>query len=676
VFRSFTLQHIPASDAERQIQNLFGLGTNPFQASMQRRAEWQRRMSRDRGGDDGDRSQAASPTPLVQNIALNMKVSALRQTNSLLVTATPAAISLIENILETIDVPGPEGDASPLANITPELRVYTVDNADEDDVAETIDAVLPGVVINEDGRNNSIHVMATPAEHDQVAELIRIINSGGAGNRVQIITLTQSDPRIMMDLLGELFRNEDRSRRPVITPGFDGRSLIVRGSSTQIAEIQKTLASFGEGGDWSNLPGGQSLANSGKLVRRLPLGSTSDAARIARAVKDILDSDNESESQIRVVFPADNNTSAPGTRVPADEVDRTDRIDRGPDDRQLVRPIVFEQPVADGVTGVPVTDESTSQPIGESAGAEAAADDNTPAGRSARVTIEVVDNELLMYSSDNEALNEVEQIIRELARQMPSRTEWTVFFLRAAPAESTAQTLVDLLNNETYGQPLLGMGPDYAMGGMSGMGGFGQPVMRIVPDARTNSLFVSGPAAQIKQAEQFLKFLDTTELPESLRDRVPRSIAVRHADVNDVAAIIRELYQDFMVDPLAAARGDRGDRRDADAARLAQVVATQAKSQGLRPVGIQLTLAVDEVANTLLVSCNDQLFEQIKQLVEQRDAAAEGSRAVIRVMQVGPGTVEQVRAALSGLSDDISVAPAPDDASSDRDRRRYDRGRR
>jgi hypothetical protein len=131
-----------------------------------------------------------------------------------------------------------------------------------------------------------------------------------------------------------------------------------------------------------------------------------------------------------------------------------------------------------------------------------------------------------------------------------------------------------------------------------------------------------------------------------------------------------------MVDPLAAARGDRGDRRDADAARLAQVVATQAKSQGLRPVGIQLTLAVDEVANTLLVSCNDQLFEQIKQLVEQRDAAAEGSRAVIRVMQVGPGTVEQVRAALSGLSDDISVAPAPDDASSDRDRRRYDRGRR
>ncbi len=36
-----------------------------------------------------------------------------------------------------------------------------------------------------------------------------------------------------------------------------------------------------------------------------------------------------------------------------------------------------------------------------------------------------------------------------------------------------------------------------------------------------------------------LEILDASELPESLRDRVPRSIPVVHSDVNEVADHIR-----------------------------------------------------------------------------------------------------------------------------------------
>lgn len=668
IFRSFPLQYIAATDAERQIQTLFGIGTNPFQASMQRRAEWQRRRSRgDRGGEQSE-SQPQSPTPLMQNFALNMKVSALRQTNSLLVTATPAAIALVENILETIDAPTPGSANSSFTNNTPVLRVYTVDNADEDDVAETINSVIPGVVINEDGRNNSIHVLATAAEHVQVEELIDVIDSGGVGRGVQVIPLSQSDPATMSDFLSTLFENEDRDDRPVITPSFRNRSLIVRGSSAQVAEIKKALASFEEGGT-----AGQALAGDSRF-RRLPLGSSRDAERVARVVKELLEDDRQFDNRIRIVVP--NQTKQEKAQEASDELRR---VPLGPAGDQTTRtdsstivPIVYEQPAADDppqpeITNVGQREPDPARPTELDSTVEVTEEESTPSEgerRSQHVTIEVQGEDLLLYSNDNTALDEVADTIRMLVRQMPSRTEWTVFYLRAAPADSTAQTLVQLLQANSMTEAIVGTGPEY------GYGDYASQVLRIVPDLRTNALFVSGPKAMVERAERFLRYLDSTEIPESLRDRVPRSIPVRYADVNDVAGIVRELYKDFMVDPLAQAVG-RGDRRDDDRqARIAQVLASQSNTQGLRPSGIQLTLAVDEKASALLVSCNDQLFGQIQRLVAQRDEAAKGTQPVMRVLQVESGTSDQVRAVLEGLSGSSETAPIPQRRDDERRRRR------
>ncbi|TWT33594.1 Bacterial type II/III secretion system short domain protein [Posidoniimonas corsicana] len=656
IFRSFALNNVAASDAERQIQNLFGLGTNPFQAAMQRRAQWQQqrrgRGRDDRGGVDQG-NQPASPTPLVQEMAMNMKVSALRHTNSLLVTATPAAIKLVESILETIDVPSPDGRASAFTSNTPELRVYTVENADEDDVAETVDSVIPGVVINEDGRNNSIHVLATPAEHAEIEQLITTIDSGGMGAGVEVIPLSQSDPQMMSELLAQLFDNEDRDDRPVITPNFRNRSLIVRGSSAQVAEMRKALTSFQEGE-------GLALGGDSSRFRRLPLSGSGEAERVARVVKELLEADDEFDNQIRVVAPGGGNgeqshASDDLRRAPVDTAKR--RSEHGAS--ATIKSIAYETD-AQGRVVFAVAKQPAASPAAPAADQQAS---ENPDANGERVTIEVRGDELLMYSNDGVALDQVENTIRELVRQMPARKRWTVFFLRAAPAETTAQTLVELLRGDAYSDVIVGSGPDY------GFSSSETQTMRIVPDARTNSLFVSGPEERVARAERFLKFLDTTELPESLRDRVPRSIQVEHADANDVAQIIRELYKDFMVDPAAEARAARRDDRRGDQ-RRASVSATQSQSPGLRPLGIQLTLAVDEAANTLLVSCNDQLFQQISELVDERDTAAQKSQPVVRVLQMSPGTAESIRAALDGLAQPSDAEPTRDD------RRRRERSRR
>ena len=663
-FKSFPLKNISASDAERQIQNLFGLGGNPYQASIARRNAYYASRSRGRDDDDNRRSQ---PTPLLQTMAMNMKVSALSQTNTLLVTATPAAVKLVENILQSIDVPPPDGNPLALNDTTPVLRVYKVQDADEDDVAETVDAVMPGVVINEDGRHDSIHVLATPREHAEVEKLIRIIDSDGFGGGLEVIRLTKTDPYQMSDMLTSLFQNEDRDDRPVIRPEPQSRSLIIRATGGQMSEIKQMLLAYGETGT-ATTP-----VNTGSRFRKVSV--TGDhGERIARAVEELLTDDRGFDNPIRVVVPSRSRRST--RREDTNEDNSRIRVDQDS--------ATSSTTVASDKQWFASVEDAACEPQGcrsESAGKHTEfetqsvnlvkedSSEKQPESRRQRVTIEVRDGELLMYSNDGKALDEVEDTVREMLQQMPPETEWTVFYLRAAAADDVADQLAELLQGQA--NPLVG--PTY---GLTDTTYYGQPIMRILPDSRTNALFISGTDQELDQAERFLEFLDTTELPESMRDRVPRAIPVKHADLTAVAEMIRELYKDFMVDPAAQMQARRrgDDRRDDDAER--RVLVSNANSQkGLRPPGIRLTLAVDTNTSELLVSCNEQLFEQIQEVVEARDAAAFESRPQMRIVELENIGAAELGMALDELSPRISVSSTSagtisrSRTSSDRDRR-------
>jgi hypothetical protein len=247
----------------------------------------------------------------------------------------------------------------------------------------------------------------------------------------------------------------------------------------------------------------------------------------------------------------------------------------------------------------------------------------------------------------------VEATIRELVRQMPARTEWTVYYLRAAAADTAAFRLRELLQSDSG--LLLGMpGPLSSEASLA----IAVPPLRIIPDSRTNALFVSGPQDEVEATGRFLEFLDRTELPESMRDRVPRAIPVQHANVETIAEMVRELYKDYLEDPTQRVRERRGEDRNNDEDRPEPVV-TQPVTDGLRPPGIRLTVAVDRQANELLVSCNETLFEQIRELVAQRDQAALESQPAVRVIELRETTARQIGLSLDQLSPQISVSISP-----------------
>lgn len=644
VFRAFPLNRIPATDAERQIRNLFGLNAGVYapQSPQQRQAS-----NRNRNNDDEDEDrngqQPEPPTPLMAHLAMNMKVSSLGRTNSLLVTATPSGVRLVEEILRSIDVEPSASQRPAFEESTPVLRVYTVDDADQVEVAATVNVVIPGVVVNVDDQQDSIHVLATPADHDQVAALIETIEQGGARGGIEVVTLARSDPQVMSQILAALFANEDRDDRPMIQPYARTRSLAIRATSGQMAQIKQTLAAYGETGPVAE-------PSSGSRFRQIPIRG-GDAERIAEAVRELLSEDAGFGNPVRVLNPVRGNRNAAPPVV--EEVvpvrQETRQVPRLPRHHHRRFPPIESQPhsapVMDAVFLPP--DQSLEPGILEPAPGELPKDAN----RLQRVTIEVRDGELLVYSNDESAVQQVEEMIRQLVQRMPSRTTWTVFYLKAAAADIAAARLAELLRNPDdlgWGSPIVGVGAVDS----------GANSLRIVPDPRTNALFLSGPPRELETAGSLLEFLDRTELPESLRDRVPRAIPVKHADLDAVAGMIRELYRDFLEDPSERGRGNRGGQNANNGGnRGGPASAPAPPAEGLRPSGIRLTLAVDPVAGELLISCNESLYLEIRNLIEQRDQAALANRPVYEVIEVKDAGTLKMGQSLQGLSPRILVTP-------------------
>lgn len=678
-FRSFTVEHLPVVDAEKQIRNLFGVA-NPERAKNVSGARYEIERSRyyrdrDRGSRDRDRDEKSPPPiPLLQKVAMNMQISSLQRTNTLLVTATPEGLELVQQVLDSIDVPT-EQTARELAQLNePSLRVYGMVSADESEVAKTIDVLLPGVIVNEDRRQDTIHVFGTPEEHDEVERLIRILDVSEGGERtVEVIPLRKSNPVAMASFLNQLFSNADRDERPMVQAEVPSRSIVVRGTANQVAEVRDALRQFGEG------IVSTSDAGSERRIRRVEVGGR-DAGDIAEAVQQIYSSNRSGSPRVRVVVPGEGDPDERSTRdsksgsraaekikkeesVPVRKTLHSDRMQWIPTD-SVPASMSGDATAAPRWVSLkretPVEDSTTDERAGEETTAE------TPS----TVRVQVVDGELLIYSGDEQAVAQVEQTVRELVRQMPSRTRWTVFYLKVAEADKASLKLMELMGEELY--------PYTSSSGVA-LTEDTSDTLRIIPDRRTNALFVSGNDRQVDKVEMFLEFIDATDVPGSFNSRQPHAIPVRYADVNQIAELIRNLYKDYLVDPVAERmRASRGDRdRGGDDRRNAERTAAAQESPGIR-----LTLAVDTTTKELLVACNDQLYEEIEAVVRERDLAVRDARPTIEFVPISGNVPDNLVEMLEGLSPNISaevILPRSSDSSSRRidfrDRRSDDRNR-
>jgi len=659
-FRSFPLKYISAVDAETVLRSLLGLTqsvTNVSAGNDDSRSRYYRQMAQQQSSNQKDKS------------AEKTQMTAEPRTNSLLVAATAAQMDLIEQALKTIDVETESGIYTAVGRGGPFLKVYTVSSSDPREITKTLDSIMPGVVVNEDGRNKKIHIMATPGQHKEVEELIQQLDGTGGDTAVSVIPLSEFDPLALTATLRAMFA-ADGDQAPSIEPDVFGNRLLVRGTTEQLAQVKTLLAQLGEDGN----PNTRHNSNSGP-VRTFSLGGR-DPEELLPLIEKLWD--RSGNNPIRIVTPNTNRKSILTPHRSESETKAVPEIEQAPAPapEPEPEPEPNAQPEADHQKAarkahtriLRVSNQTEKNNDDTKTTEKPTADQDTTAREAAQeapVLITVIEGELMMTSQDQAALDRLESLLQSLAKTIPARTTWTVFYLRASTADNVASMLEQLFPASQVSRSALSTEGDMLGGLTSGLSSLGGQLMdvtglsgigtdntylRIIPEERTNALFVSGPKHLVDQVEDVLKILDSNNIPESLRDRVPRMVPVEHADVDEVATIVKEVYKDFMQTrpQLPASRG-----RGSGSNPLAMLMAAGA-NQGDNEV--KLTVGVDKRTNHLVVSASEQLFKEVETLVKSIDKAARDANRTVRIISLENTSTAVVSQAIGSLLPKVSVS--------------------
>jgi hypothetical protein len=169
----------------------------------------------------------------------------------------------------------------------------------------------------------------------------------------------------------------------------------------------------------------------------------------------------------------------------------------------------------------------------------------------------------------------------------------------------------------------------------------------IIPEPRLNFLIVRANPADMELIEQLLEMIDQRTSPEEVQTiAAPRMIPVVNTSAESVAEVVRQVYANRMVSTPGQARQPtpeeflralRGGGRGDNNAKIEQQQ--------------QMTVGVDRRTNALVVSAPDDLFQEVRLLVEQLDQAHSDvmeTTRVITLKRVNPALVRQAVAAVVG----------------------------
>lgn len=286
----------------------------------------------------------------------------------------------------------------------------------------------------------------------------------------------------------------------------------------------------------------------------------------------------------------------------------------------------------------------------------------------------------MIASRDVEALNAFEQLLTTLSGPGTSNVrEMTVFYLKHAKAAAVAEVLEQVFGGGGSpagpggGGGVVGDLAQAALGNVAGglvgslLGGGVTPTgpLQITPDSRLNALIVRATPADLDMVEELLKILDQRESPEDiLAAAKARLIPVYNTQAEEIAQVVRQVYQDRMVgssgsggggqpspqqfiEMLRGMRGGRGSRGGGQQTEVAQ----------------KMSIGVDPRSNSLIVSAPDTLFQEVKQLVDQLDQAAvtESNEVmeVVKLDRASPFALQQALSAVLGSSVQVSGASSP-----------------
>jgi type II secretory pathway component GspD/PulD (secretin) len=611
--------------------------------------------------------------------------------DKVLFRGTAQQAARLAEVLRLVDVP----EAAQGVNGAPQLEVYPISTADPESVVKVLQTLMRGdanVVLTADKDAGHVVAFATPPQQATIRATIDQMQK--EAKQVDVISLRNVDPQVAVLAINKLFGSlgdEPDPKAPRVDADITTRSLLVRGTASQVEQIRDLLRKLGETEDESS-----GTANR-QHVRLLPLSGSAARSAISQ-IEQIWPSLRQ--NRIRIVTPTagipsyrpneglDNSpapNSAPRAAPPA--VDRQDGATEQLQDlyrtflKDREAPAPQKSPATpDGADIEKETDRAadakspgifrfaadslptTTEPAAPKKNAvqpQPQAQTPTTSKPGAPVVVAPGPGGTLIASDDLEALDELENLLSTVAgHNAASGREYAVFYLKYSKAATIAEVLNSIfggggggkdrgiigdLASNALGDVGGGLMGDLLLGGGGGGGSFASGSIDIVPDARLNALIVHAKPADMATVEQLYRILDQQTGPENVEAEArPRAIPVYNTTASDMAQIVQQVYQDRM-----ASTGGVMSPQD-----MMKMIRGGNNAEQQVP---KMSVAVDSRNNMLIVRAPDPLFEEVKAFVEEQDQAGDDSPQTTKVVSLRHTNSSAVQKALTSILNNVKT---------------------
>jgi type II secretory pathway component GspD/PulD (secretin) len=517
--------------------------------------------------------------------------------NAVIAVARPRQHAMITQLIAATD-------ATAEAQRTGEtLEIYPLANVDGKSLMESLNKLFEGdqpkPQISFDSVAQQVLAIASQKQH----ELIRTTLSQMQfeSQEFELFHLRTLDPYAAQSAIQSLFRDEPKRSAPSIDVDFDNGTLLIRATASQLVRMRALLVKLGESeADLTANPQQRTR------MRVLPVGGgVDDVLKELEAVWPKLHG-----NELRVIRPP----AAPSQPSPPVADEAPPRIN-GPSAS------VPEWGHANGEPATMLRQEPDAAPAND-------ADETPRSQEKPPILIIPGDRQLTIVSSDSQALDEFEQVLRTLLG--PGAIEqnmgnFQTFRLRNAGAEQVAAILKDLFEKMPSRQRTPGAAS-------------GTPLL-VAADDRLNLVVVHGSRTDREVIGHLIQVLDSLDMTDALSINQPIIVPVRNTDADRILAILNNVYRTQL--------SSGGGRKPVPIPEgLPLQLASLLQQVNVATSGPILTLGVDTVTNSIIIFGPPQLRDQVKATITQLDRAAETEPGeeirIIQLQKMSPARIQRV----------------------------------
>ena len=675
IVRVFKLEHVRADEVLTSLMGILGLkkeqvvgggdGGNSYgmMQMMQQQMQQQMQMMQQQQQGAGGAHKPSDPRLVVNS-----------RENSILATAPPDKMEIIEQTVKALDIP-PNSNGNILRNLD-RMRVYRLTTLKPGPLAEILNDVgdlSPGARIRIDKDNNSIVLFGTLADHVTVNALVQKLDGNGRNFSVVKLHRLQADEvagSIQFMLGPEKKEETQRSRysyydyygsnnqetthkdeRPFrVDADVENNRLLIWANALELKEVETLLAKLGEISSEEVNP---------ESTRTLDFSSPEEAERMLKQMQELWPSIGPNKLLVPESTPAPSSETkkAPEAKPAAPRQDSVHHTPRTPARFSQLETVLVENEGQEPEQDSAAQSEPTPHP------AEAPVPANNPAGVPPIAVMRMPDGRVIVGSEDTRALDRLEQLVRDIRPKTP---DFKVFHLKNPNtwAWGLQTTLEDFFETKDDEKTLLDWYGDVVTTKDKTPSRLSKRrKLKFDSDSTSRTILVqNATATQLATIQELIDIYDQPESNDPRSVRVTRVFGLKHSEAPVIAETLKSVYRDLLStnDPSLQAKPDDKQGPQQTPAAVSYVFGRNNSNSGSgdkkepdeQPIRFKglLSVGVDEISNSIVISSASGLMEDIAQLIESLDEAAKPPETKFQVMHLsGSLDATTVHEKLSGM---------------------------